>query len=154
MVLVFRRVVDLEEEVESLSFVLGHVDIVLPVVDKKWVDNIRYRLFLFFFCCEIISEMGWEIADFLLGHSLFVHLLLFSQLVVMVPVDVIVPVGILDHLLAYFFFEVGFDGQGPWVNVSTALEEQSKSLVPTRSEPAMLVLLPWVNLEVPVNSRE
>ena len=54
------RIVNLHQQIEPLSLVLRHVDIVLRIVDEERI-NYFWQLFLFFDFIELVSEVGGEL---------------------------------------------------------------------------------------------
>lgn len=105
LIFVFRRVLNLHQQIDPVSFVCRHIDIKLAVVDEHRIHDFGSRFFLLF-SVEFVPEMGRQLTYLILSHRLLVNLVLLDKLAELVTEDVVVPVGVLDEFLANFFLEV------------------------------------------------
>jgi len=56
LIFVDRRVIDFEEKVPSMSFILRHIQVILLIMDEEGVADLGYWFGLFFFS-ELLSEV-------------------------------------------------------------------------------------------------
>jgi hypothetical protein len=148
-----RRVVDLQQQIVSLTLVSRHVQVVLPVVNEQRIHYLRRR-FIDLRLGELLPEMGRQLRNLLIGDRRLLGLDLSQQLGIVVAKVVVTPVRILHKFLTDFLLKIGLDGHSTRMDVSTGFHKNPQSLVPLGRKPSMFVLLSCIDKPLPVNSRE